>query len=314
MSEAHASAGVIVNAQAGLGLRDPDLERRLRERLAPRRVLTTRDPGEVAPALAELRAENVETLVLVGGDGTISGTLSELVRVWPQAEWPALVVTPGGSVNTIARSLGARAAPRAALDRLLEGRAPRETFRPLLRVRADAAASPRCGMIFGTGFATRWLDAYYASPGRGPASAARVVGRALLSAAAGTRFARRMCEPFAAGLSVDDRPVPGRRFSVVGAATVADVGLGFRPFHLAGEDPRLFHLLHAQAHPLRFALEIPGLRLGQPVPLSCLRHHSASRAALELPSPEPWMIDAEIQPPANRIEIDLTAPLRFRAF
>ena len=314
MSEGHASPGVIVNARAGQGLRDPDLERKLCDRLSPRWVRITRAPDEVAPALDELRAQGVDVLMLVGGDGTISGTLGELVRVWPRAEWPALVVTSGGSVNTIAQSLGARSSPETALERLVEGRTARETCRPLLRVRADAAVEPRYGMIFGAGFATRWLDAYYAAPSRGSASAARVVGQALVSAATGTGFARRLCEPFDADLSVDARPVPDRRFCVIGAATVENVGLGFRPFHHAGEDPQRFHLLHADAHPLRLALELPALRFGRAGPLSCLRHHRAERAAVELPSPEPWMIDAELQPPASRIEIDLTAPLRFWTF
>jgi diacylglycerol kinase family enzyme len=304
------SLGVLVNVHAGSVRRDPQAVARLAELLPAGRVIATSSLGDVAPALKALRENGASVLGLVGGDGTLSGTLTELIETWPRP-WPSILVMRGGTVNTIAAALGARGTPAASLRRLLRrGSTPRETVRELLRVEAEGAA-PRCGLIFGNGVATRWLQAYYAEPEPGVQAASRVLAHAVRSAAVGGDFARGLFDPFTARLVIDGEAVRERSFRLIGASTIADVGLGFRPFLTAGRAPGRFHLLHTSSAPARFVLDLPWLWLGRDAPSSSLAHHNTARAELAFARPEPWMIDADVQPPTPRLAITTTEPLRF---
>jgi diacylglycerol kinase family enzyme len=305
--------GMLVNAHAGSVRRDPQLVARLAAQLPHGHVIATGRLEEVGPALKTLRERGVSLLALVGGDGTLSGSLTELIESWPRP-LPAILVMRGGTVNTIAAALGARGSPSSSLRRALRGDSrPRETVRELLRVEAEHAA-PRCGLIFGNGLATRWLQAYYAEPEPGVQAASRVLARAVRSAAVGGDFARNLFEPFTARLSVDGQGVRERSFRLIGASTIADVGLGFRPFLTAGRAPGRFHLLHTGAAPARFVLDLPWLWLGRDAPGSSLHHHNAARVELALARPEAWMIDADVQPETQRLVITTTEPLRFLGY
>jgi hypothetical protein len=305
--------GVLINARAGWVRRNLDFYDDVRALLPHGYAQLTGAADEIPPALEALRARKVAALVLVGGDGTLTTSLTALLRVWPSAEWPPVVVTRAGTISTIAHALGAHADPRVSLERLLAGDAPRETARPLLHARPDAG-SERCGFIFGIGAAVRWLQAYYASPPRGVLDAMRMIARALGSALINGRLARQMFERVEGELWLDDEPAASLGVTVLGAATLREVGLGFRPFLSAGERPDRFHLLHSDARGARFLLELPAARLGAAMPGSCLRHHSVARAVLRFERPQPWMIDAELQPPAARLELSLTPPLCLWAF
>src|SRR5262249_24085648 len=140
-------------------------------------------------ALTRLRDLGVEQLLLVGGDGTVGGTLTPLLRIWGRAALPAVTVTAGGTVNTIAHSLAAELSPEATLMRLLAGARPAlDVTRPLVWVEPEDAP-PRAGLIFVNGVAARWLELYYEGEVLGPRAAAALVGRVARSALTGTRLA-----------------------------------------------------------------------------------------------------------------------------
>jgi diacylglycerol kinase family enzyme len=302
--------GLIVNAGARAARADPDLFGRLAAALPPGRAHLTRDLGEVGPALDALRAAGADTLVVVGGDGSVGGTLTELLARWPADALPAVALVPGGTVNTIAHSLGARGAPEA-LVRDLVSRGPRaQTRRPLVSVVAPGAG-PRCGMIFANGVAVRWLRMYYDESPRGVAGAASVVARIAGSALVGGALARRTFEAFEARVEVDGAALAGRSFTVLAAGSVTHIGLGFPAFHTAGSDASRFHLAATAAGPARLVAELPALRLGAHGPHSCVAHHSVRRARLCFGAPQPWSLDADLYPPALELELAASPSLRF---
>ena len=112
--------GVIVNARAQRASRDRTLRERL-ERLVPAEyVYFTSSVDDAEAALVRLRERSLEQLLLVGGDGTVGGTLTPLMRVWEGVPLPALTLALGGTVNTIARSLQALAGAEITLRRMLD--------------------------------------------------------------------------------------------------------------------------------------------------------------------------------------------------
>ena len=304
-----ASLGVVVNARAGAVRKDPALVERLRARLPDGALALTASLADVEPALCALRDRGVETLVVIGGDGSVGGTLTALLACWPEAALPTLVLAPGGTVNTIARSLGARGKPERLVERLLAGAPPRiETRRPLVRARSEAGAS-RAGMIFANGVAVRWLEMYYARPRQGVLGATAVVGRIAGSALARGPLARRLFEPLRCEIAVDGQALDVERLTVSAASSVRHIGLGFRPFASAGTDPERFHFAVTGAGAGRILAALPALRLGRSA--AALRHFSARRVAMRFETPEPWTIDADLFPPTRALELTASAPLRF---
>lgn len=301
---------VLINGHAGTVRRDPELPERMQNRLPAGHVRMTQSVDEVPDALEALRATGAETLFLVGGDGSVTGTLTELVRVWPESELPQLVLCAGGTINTIASSLGARGRPDEMLTRFLAapGGAD-EVVRPLLRVSADDA-SARYGMIFANGAAARWLVEYYDGPS-GARPAAALVARTLLAMPLGGDLARRMFEPYEARIEIDGEASEGR-FTVAGCASVRHVGLGFAPFRTAGHWPNRFHWLSSDATPGRLGREIPLFAAGIYAPRSCLTHASPRSVRLVTGAPEPYTVDGDLFEAASRVQIEAGPQLRFR--
>ena len=301
-----ATPGVLINANARSVRRDPGLVARLQGLASPERTALTTQVDEIDPALAALLDRGIDSLVVVGGDGTFPHTLTRLLRLCDPAKSPAIVPTRGGTVNTVARSLGARGKPDETLAQFLRGEL-REQRRAVVRVAADGAA-PVFGFLFVNGVGVRFLELYY-SGATGPAGALSVVGRLCASALVGGRLARRAFAAFEAGLEVDGKAIDQRHFTVIAAGAVRHLGLGFAPLHSAGSDPERIHLATTGASAARLALELPALRAGSRG--RTLAHFACRQAVLELAAPLAWSLDAELFPFARRLAIAAEPALRF---
>ena len=305
---------MIANARARRTGRDSRLGERLRRLLPAEYVHFTRDAEELGDALEQLHALGAEHLVLIGGDGTVGGTLTPMVAAWGESALPRVSLVAGGTINTIAHSLRAHAGAEQTVQRILEDAPPQlDSVRPLIRVQPDSGPA-RAGLIFANGVAARWLEQYYQGDEQGVVASAGLVGRIAFSGLFRTRLAHELFAPRPVDIAIDGKPLRARAFTVAGAASVRDVGLGFRPFLTAGSDPERFHFLYSDASAARLSVELPALRLGFHGPNSCLRHHAAQQVSLGFASPEPWSIDADLYPPATRLELSAWAPLRFVSY
>lgn len=309
--------GVLINGRARRASRDRSLPERLRRLVPEQYVHVTGSPEELDVALERLRKLAVEQLLLVGGDGTVGGSLTPLLRVFAAGglPFPSVTLSRGGTINTIARSLEAAHSPEEALMKLLDEAPPRlDTVRPLVEVEPENAPA-RAGMIFVSGVAARWLELYYEGEDLGPGAAAALVGRIARSALTGTRLARELFERRRVAISVDGEGLAeAESFTVMGASTVRDIGLGFRPFRTAGSDPERIHFLYTDAGPVRVSLELPTQRLGLHGPASCLRHHPARTVELRFAAPEAWSVDADLFPPAQTLRISAGPQVRFVSY
>lgn len=123
------------------------LRREMLEQELPFRAWCTRSPGE-ATALAQLAcqdAQELQKLVVVGGDGTVNEVLngiSDFAQI-------ALGVVPIGSGNDFVRGLGLPRDPRAALERVFA--ASGDARIDLGQVRVDGQAPRRFGISAGIG-------------------------------------------------------------------------------------------------------------------------------------------------------------------
>ncbi|MQA04741.1 MAG: diacylglycerol kinase family lipid kinase [Streptosporangiales bacterium] len=89
-------------------------------------IVETRYRGHAAALAQHCVTEEVDALVVLGGDGTVNEVVNGLLAGGPVGRLPALAVIPGGSTNVFARALGlpsdAVEATGAVIDALRSGR------------------------------------------------------------------------------------------------------------------------------------------------------------------------------------------------
>jgi len=119
------------------------------------------------------------------------------------------------------------------------------------------------GFIFGNGLMANFLTEYYA-PGRyGPGRALWLLTRTLASAVVLGPFVRRVFDRFRGRVTVDGEVLPWADFVSVGAATVTEVGLGFKLIHRADDDTERFGVLAIHAGPLALLRDFVPVRAGR---------------------------------------------------
>lgn len=82
-------------------------------------VVTTDHRGHAAQLAKQARADGLDLVVALGGDGTVNEVVNGLLADGPHESLPALAVVPGGGTNVFARALGIPRDPVEATGALL---------------------------------------------------------------------------------------------------------------------------------------------------------------------------------------------------
>jgi diacylglycerol kinase family enzyme len=256
-------------------------------------------------SLAELQAVAVEisharpaTVVLAGGDGSLTAALTALCHAYGDAALPRLALVPGGTVSTVARNYGFHGDPAPYTARLL-ARAMDDaggpgTPAPTLRVTGDDGQS-RVGFIFGTALVARFFEQYEGAGARGYPDAARLVARIFASALVGGTTARRVLTPSPARVTLDGVEQPARAYSLLVAATVRDLGLGMRVTYRAGREPSPIHVVGSALGPRALGAQLPLVLLGRRLRgrghVDALAHDTLIRLGSR---PAPYVLDGDL--------------------
>jgi hypothetical protein len=121
------------------------------------------DMAELLPALQDLAANNIELLVVNGGDGTLQAVLTAVLEDRPFASLPLLAVLPRGMTNMSAYDVGLKGKPDRSLTRLADlwpSRSPSQGIvsRNVLRIENIPNSPVQRGMFFGAGGITRAIE------------------------------------------------------------------------------------------------------------------------------------------------------------
>lgn len=259
--------------------------------------------AELDDVALEMHADGVETVAVCGGDGSFFRTLTALGRVYGEQPLPAFLPLRGGSMNTIAGCVGhRRGEPQAVLAavcrRLAAGQGMTTVRRQLLRVGAD-----ELGFLVGAGILVRFLQRYYARPGRGLLAAAKVTAGVVASCLVAGPVARALFAEVDGSAVCDGEALPFDRYNAVFAASVPELGLGFRIAYLADRELGKFHLIAGSPRPLELALRLPRLKSGRPLALPSLYDSAARRVSVEFQQATHYMIDGDVLEPVRRLEI-----------
>jgi len=300
--------GVVVNPHAGQNRRAGARVQRFTDLVGGDGVVRATGSLDEMEALAQdLRARAIDVLAICGGDGSFFHTLSAMVRAYGAAPLPHFLPLRAGSMNTLARSVGwRRGSPERVLARTLADYRAGRPFTLTERHLIDVNGTHH-GFMVGAGAIVSCLQVYYGGVGRGPAAAARLFARGALSAMAHTNLARGILQPVEADIDCDGERVPHRRFNVIYASTITDIGLGFQATYLATRKRGFFHLLAGRLRAGQLVRRLRRLRRGWPLEIDSLYDNLAQRVTVEFPAPTHYMIDGDVLGAVRRLEL-VTGP------
>jgi diacylglycerol kinase (ATP) len=299
--------GVIVNPHAranrnGAGER----VRRLTDAVGRDGVVrVTESLPAIQDVAREFRERGTEILAICGGDGSYHCTLTGFRAVYGDQPLPLLLPLRAGTINYVADSIaGRRGRPEHVLAHVVHdyrrGRTHETTERDVLRVNGAEH-----GFVLSFGTTINFLRAYYAMEKQGPLQAARLLGRLIVSAIAGTHISRAVFQAIAADVECDGDPVPFRQFTFFFAATVDRIALGFKPTYLGTRKRGYFHMLGGPIPATRLIRRAVRVYRGFPTGEPMLFDNLARRATIRFFRPEHYMMDGDILPPAERLDIDV---------
>ncbi|HVN87888.1 MAG TPA: diacylglycerol kinase family protein [Candidatus Binatia bacterium] len=273
-------------------------------------VIETASLDSLPEVMRAIRSDAREIVAVCGGDGSYFHALSALVHEYGSSPLPAFLPLRAGTMNTMIRSIGGRwRRPERMLAHVMtdyrHGRTHEVVQRDLLRVDGQYY-----GFMFGAGPIVNFLRVYYTQTGKGPATAARLIVLLTASVLLRTSFARGVFQALEADVDCDGERVPFRRFNIMYASTLVDIGLGFRPTYLATRKAGYFHLLAGPISPTELVRKLWRMRRGFPTESAQLYDNLARRVMVEFPQPTQYMVDGEILGPTRTLTVEAGPRLR----
>jgi diacylglycerol kinase (ATP) len=260
--------GVVFNPRSRKNQRDPRAARRLARTLGDHGVVReARSIDELHRIAQDFQKLDIDVLGISGGDGTNHVTITGFLDVYGGSTLPSLAFLRGGTMNTVANSVGVgKGRPEGLLGRLIRAYAQRAS-QPLANVeRHVMRIGEHYGFLFGTGVVYGFLAEYYRYGNPTPLVAAKTLARGVGSTLVRGEMIRRMAKPFRGDVTLADGTFwKERDFLAVAGGTIDQMGLGFRPFHRYDEKPQQFHILGVYTSPLGFVREMPRVWRGEPM-------------------------------------------------
>lgn len=296
---------MLCNPGSGRVLRQLEKVRRIGRELGGELYREAGVPTEIKKALRELSDAEIDTLCIVGGDGTVHAALTALHALRPGGPWPVIAAVPGGTTNMTVQDLGVGGSLLGSLVAIRawrdgEGEKARGldrayVRRPMLCVE-HAANEPLCGMFFGAGaiadgvrfFEQRAKRLRLGAPHKTALSVARVLFSLAFGKAGGESLGCRVAS------AVDGRPATEHRSLFFLVSTLRRLILGTRPHW--GEENAPLHFTLVDKDARAFWRSLPRLARGRPgtrlTPERGYLSHNAG--AVELTFDGPFVVDGQI--------------------
>lgn len=199
----------------------------------------TSDLADLARAAEEFKSRDIDILAISGGDGTIHCTLTTFLRIYGEKPLPKISLLKGGTLNTIAGSLGVKGTTQNLMSDLLvkyHEDIPFEIRKlRLMKINDDY------GCIFGLGVIYNFMEAYYAHPKVNTWVAAKTLFRVIGSASMRGALARKMFDRFDAEVTVDGNRWPFANYAALFAGSIRQLGLDFNVFYHMLTQNEAFH-------------------------------------------------------------------------
>lgn len=286
---------VVTNPRSRQNRRFPAIAGQLAYILGERGQLAQpKDRAELVDAARRFRDRAVDILAINGGDGTAHVVLTAFMQAYGSDPLPPVALLRGGTMNTVASGVGVRGKPAELLGSLVaryhSGEPIAQVERNLLCVQGE---QPEYGFLFGNGLISNFLQVYYEGSEPSPRKAAWILARAVWSALTSGPLLARLMRPVELEVEVDGERWDRSSYLSIGAGTVDDIGLRFRPFHLAPHHPDHLHAVAFACTPTDLVRELGRIWLARPTKTPTIRSVVTRRLVMRGSAPIPYMIDGD---------------------
>jgi diacylglycerol kinase (ATP) len=318
------SIGIVLNPRSRRNLRDPRAASRLARKLGDSGVVReARTLDDLYRIAEDFKRLQIEVLGISGGDGTNHVTLTGFINVYGGSQLPQIAFLRGGTMNTVANSVGVREGkPEGLLGRLMQAYAARASQplrhaeRHVMRVvatdRGRAPTADHYGFLFGTGVVRGFLAEYYRGGEPTPLVAAKTLLRGVGSTMVRGEMIRRMAAPFRGTVELPDGTRwSSRDYLAVAAGSIDHIGLNFRPFPRYGERQDAFQILGIYATPFQFVRDLP--RIWRAEPMRPGRTFEAVTGIARVTSDDGvmrYMIDGDLHEARGSVELRIGPKVR----
>ena len=306
--------GVVLNPRSRRNSKDPRAATRLARTLGDHGIVRSAHSIDELYRIAEdFRRLKIEVLGISGGDGTNHVTITGFINVYEGGALPQIAFLRGGTMNTVANSVGVRRGRSEGLLGTLMRDYAERAIRPLVNVeRHVMRLGEHYGFLFGTGVVHGYLAEYYRDGEPSPLVAAKTLARGVGSAIVRGEMIRRMARPFRGRVGfADGSHWEERDFLAVAGGTIDQIGLGFRPFYRYAEQPNTFHVLGITASPVGFVRELPRIHRAEPMRPGKTLEATVARAVIEsADGVMRYMIDGDLHETHGPLEVTIGPRVR----
>src|SRR3954470_14930223 len=113
--------GLITNPRSRVNQRDPGRARRLSYLVGSHgNAEATKSIDDLYRVCEEFKKERIDVLGISGGDGTLHHTLTAMLSTYGEQPMPMIAILRGGTMNTVANSLGIKGETGQLLFELID--------------------------------------------------------------------------------------------------------------------------------------------------------------------------------------------------
>lgn len=299
-----AGIGVILNPHSKSYKKDPHKMQRMGfivgDKASCHATETLEDLRSVAE---EFKSRNIDILAISGGDGTNHCTLTTFIEVYGDKPLPKIAFLRGGTLNTVARTLGIHGSSEKILSNLLfkyhEDKPFETTTAQLMRINNEY------GFIFGMGVIYNFMEAYYQYGPPNLLIAAWTLFHAVGSAAINGPFSQKMFERFGAEVTVNGEVWPYKDYSALYSGSINQLGFDFKVFYLVDKQPDKFHAIGFSLPPRDILAYMPKMFFGKPSGCPNLLEEATDEMVIKLAKPLAYTIDGDMKPALDFFRVTL---------
>ena len=261
----------------------------------------TDDIDDLYRVADEFKSRTIDILAISGGDGTIHCTLTAFLKVYGEKPLPKITLLRGGTLNTIAATMGIHGTTEQLLSRLLiryhEDMPFTEKKLRLMNINGSY------GCIWGCGVIAAFMDNYYKHANLNPFIAAKTLAESIFSAVINGRVAREMFDRFDAEVEVDGQKWAFANYTALFAASIRQFGLNFNVFHHMLQQNEKFHAYGISMPPRTLIPLLKKMHDGRPSHSEYVLDQIAEKMTITLGKPLRYTIDGDMLGPADKFEI-----------
>lgn len=121
----------------------------------------TGNKNSIKNILNKIKRDNTNLLIINGGDGTIQGIITEMIKIYPENEYPYIFILSNGTMNIVAKNLGKIKTYKKLLDKILKWQPDKDIkIINCLKITDLDKNAVNYGFIFANGLIYKMLNKY----------------------------------------------------------------------------------------------------------------------------------------------------------